>query len=88
MQVSYKHPIAGFDSRSSYMTNYYGSVKKRTISTNETYDENGKLISKETVEEIEYVTNPGSVWPNGQWWQNPVTYSSSTKGQYIDPDLI
>jgi len=45
-----------------------GQVKKRTVSVSEYY-ENGQLVSKETVEEVEYETI--QYYPNAPW-QNPV----------------
>jgi hypothetical protein len=48
------------------------SVIKRTI--NETWDENGKLISRETIEEYEPVKWPETTGP--YWWQQPVVSNS------------
>lgn len=56
-------------------SNHTGSsqvVKSKKITTTKSYDENGKLYSEETVEEIEYVTETVKVLPTPVYYDNPL----------------
>lgn len=50
----------------TYPSTYAPSISKRTISTVKTYDEEGRLITEETVEEIEYAPTLSTL-PNQPW---------------------
>jgi len=60
---------------------YSERVVKRTV--NETYDENGKLIGRETVEEFAPVQWPNTTGP--YWWQTPLASHSLEYGDPISP---
>jgi len=61
------------------MTNYVGAVKKRTVSVHKYFDEEGRLTSEDTVEEIEYLDSSQFWYQNPQWWQNPVISNGSNR---------
>jgi len=53
-------------------------IKKKTTRVYESYDEEGRLTSKEASEEIEYETTP-QVLPD-PWYQPLISYQSSNTG--------
>lgn len=67
----------------TYPNTYTPSISKRTISTVKTYDEEGRLITEETVEEIEYASTQVLPAPS---WQTPLISNTYTIADALDLD--